>query len=137
MPHENIYATSFGDSPDVKSNRIEVHWMPDRNVDLGVSIPPGEHGAAEENVTIVRRLFASSSADIGKAIYDRLNVPRYDAKTSELEHEQNVKMGAMVLEILDEVYPCAGIWAPLDRPSVNRLIRILRRARDSAFGKDE
>lgn len=30
-----------------------------------------------------------------------------------------------------------GVYAQLDRPGINRLIRHLRRARDQAFGKDE
>jgi len=30
-----------------------------------------------------------------------------------------------------------GLWADLDRQGCNDLIRILRRARDSAFGRDE
>jgi hypothetical protein len=30
-----------------------------------------------------------------------------------------------------------GFWGTFDRASVNRLIRCLRRARDSAFGRDE
>ena len=30
-----------------------------------------------------------------------------------------------------------GLWATLDRTGVNRLIRMLRKARDTAFGKDE
>jgi len=31
----------------------------------------------------------------------------------------------------------SGLWADLDRQGCNDLIRILRRARDSAFGRDE
>ena len=30
-----------------------------------------------------------------------------------------------------------GQYVQLDRPAINRLIRVLRRARDQAFGKDE
>ena len=30
-----------------------------------------------------------------------------------------------------------GLWGTFDRASLNRLIRCLRRARDSAFGRDE
>lgn len=29
-----------------------------------------------------------------------------------------------------------GVWSTLDRDGVNRLIRVLRRARDSTFGAD-
>ena len=30
-----------------------------------------------------------------------------------------------------------GLWATLDRDGINTLIRVLRRARDQAFGRDE
>lgn len=30
-----------------------------------------------------------------------------------------------------------GLWSTLDRQEINDLIRILRRARDAAFGRDE
>lgn len=31
----------------------------------------------------------------------------------------------------------SAVWATLDRDAVNRLIRVLRRARDQAYGRDE
>lgn len=37
----------------------------------------------------------------------------------------------------DESAQFDGLWGTFDRPSVNRLIRCLRRARDAAFGRDE
>jgi len=33
--------------------------------------------------------------------------------------------------------PCAGLYADLGRKQINDLIRLLRRARDHAFGRDE
>ena len=30
-----------------------------------------------------------------------------------------------------------GVWSTLNREGVNRLIRVLRRARDQAYGRDE
>ncbi len=50
-----------------------------------------------------------------------------------------------VLNILDTVAgghradgsSYAGLWSDLDREGVNRLVRVLRRARDAAFGRDE
>lgn len=36
-----------------------------------------------------------------------------------------------------ELDASSGWFVDLDRSEINRLIRILRRARDSAFGKDE
>lgn len=34
-------------------------------------------------------------------------------------------------------YQCRGVWTDIDRKGCNDLIRTLRRARDSAYGKDE
>jgi hypothetical protein len=31
----------------------------------------------------------------------------------------------------------SGLWVDLDRDSINELIRLLRKARDGAYGKDE
>jgi hypothetical protein len=37
-----------------------------------------------------------------------------------------------------EGYPAfRGVWGSLDRAGCNKLIRVLRRARDQAFGRDE
>lgn len=36
-----------------------------------------------------------------------------------------------------ELAAFTGLWATLDREGCNRLIRVLRRARDQAFGRDE
>lgn len=36
-----------------------------------------------------------------------------------------------------EVAPFSGFYVDLDRRGINELIRVLRRARDAAYGKDE
>lgn len=47
-------------------------------------------------------------------------------------------IGENVLNAIDVIAPTyRGLWADLDRAGVNRLIRILRKARDAAFGRDE
>jgi hypothetical protein len=33
--------------------------------------------------------------------------------------------------------PFTGLWGTLDRDGCNRLIRVLRRARDQTFGRDK
>lgn len=37
----------------------------------------------------------------------------------------------------DSYDPCLGVYVDLDRNQINKLIRVLRRARDQAFGRDE
>ena len=43
----------------------------------------------------------------------------------------------LVHEKVDQYDPAAGWWVDLSREQVNRLIRVLRRARDQAYGADE
>lgn len=38
---------------------------------------------------------------------------------------------------IESVVGETGLWTDLDRKGCNDLIRVLRRARDSAFGRDE
>lgn len=50
-----------------------------------------------------------------------------------------VGLADTVFKMLDEelTEDYTGIWSHLDRTGVNRLIRLLRKARDAAFGSDE
>lgn len=46
--------------------------------------------------------------------------------------------GEMLLNAIDvEFSPLDGLYVAMDRRSVNQLIKLLRRARDGAFGRDE
>jgi hypothetical protein len=53
------------------------------------------------------------------------------------------ELGAAIVDILahrggDPSQPSyVAVWATIDRDGANRLIRMLRRARDAAFGRDE
>jgi len=51
------------------------------------------------------------------------------------QREGGVQVG--VEPLVGNVATDAGLWSDLDRQGCNDLIRILRRARDSAFGRDE
>lgn len=39
--------------------------------------------------------------------------------------------------VIEEATPDSGMWSHLDRAGCNALIKAVRRARDSAFGRDE
>ena len=51
------------------------------------------------------------------------------------------QLGSLVLHALhaarDDVIERDGIWATLTRQAANRLVRLVRKARDAAYGKDE
>lgn len=44
--------------------------------------------------------------------------------------------GQSMQDVLQGDFGSAGLWGHLDRDGANRLIRILRRARDATFGAD-
>lgn len=47
-------------------------------------------------------------------------------------------VGRDLLNALDVAYgPCDGLYVSLDRGRVNRVIKMLRKARDAAYGRDE
>lgn len=60
-------------------------------------------------------------------------------KMGELGYEDDDQRARHLLNTLDTVSDGGyqGIWADLDRQACNELIRLLRRARDSAYGRDE
>jgi hypothetical protein len=41
-----------------------------------------------------------------------------------------------IAELLENPEKYNGLWSNLDRQAINRLIRVLRKARDGAFGAD-
>jgi hypothetical protein len=49
----------------------------------------------------------------------------------------HVQVGTYNPLVLDQHSPEAGWYIDLDRAAINRLIRVLRRARDQALGRDE
>lgn len=55
------------------------------------------------------------------------------------EHPERIALWREAIETTtrDGVSLTLGLHAELDRPRINELIRVLRRARDAAFGRDE
>lgn len=59
-----------------------------------------------------------------------------------MRHDADVPESAVLLYDPEPAPPDGvgygrGLWTTLDRDGINRLIRVLRRARDQAFGRDE
>ena len=50
--------------------------------------------------------------------------------------DASVQLATIDLE-MDESDPARGMFADMDRGAINRLIQVLRRARDQAYGRDE
>lgn len=114
MPREKI------ESP-VGPYHVKVGWASDRDVQIGVEVD-GER-------SIFWTLF--NDRDMKASLAEKIqSLPVQDVSAQ--DYAENV------LNILDEVSLMGyqGLWSTLDRSSCNRLIRLIRRARDAAFGAD-
>lgn len=60
-----------------------------------------------------------------------------DFKSSDEEAEFFNQLGRDILDAVTGSSSMDGLWTWLDRPGVNRMVRILRKARDVTFGRDE
>lgn len=80
---------------------------------------------------------------IAKTLLEKLrelgvSVEQPDFFDSDSEAEWLNSVGRATLDsVIANGGPQASLFTWIDRPAVNRLIRLLRKARDSAFGKDE
>lgn len=115
MPKEMIRLT---EGP----NDVHVGWnRDDSQVQIGVE--------GNEGFSLFWKLCGPYTEDIGSEVRKTM---------AEEQPETDTVLGESILNMLDTVvFPYSGIWASLNRSQINQLIKILRRARDSAFGKDE
>lgn len=117
---------------------LVVQWHPDQNlVGLGMELPddvPERHfvDAVYGNVP--------SQTKIGKIFFQRrreLFPEPLDFVTSDQEAEFYNQLGRDILDAVTGSEINDGLWTWMLRPQLNRLIRLLRKARNSAFGADE
>ena len=111
---------------------VKVGWASERHVQVGVE---GDSGRS-----LFWLLYGDKLAQLGSDLSRFFAVP-VDAVSTEAEKEALAERGRGVLNVLDCLSDFgergyAGVWADLDRAGINRLIRILRKARDAAFGAD-
>lgn len=80
------------------------------------------HGPTDESVVKVG--WSDHAVQVGVELNDtrRITIQGVEIRTSETS-------------TTPETY--RGVWANLDREQINRLIRVLRTARDKAYGRDE
>lgn len=148
MPKEHIYTVGQSEQYEV-----QVGWAAERDVQVGVEL----HDAREEHpdyaglpdrrsllwqlfgdIENLRRFGAAMSHYIVESGNAReLSASAIEAKTSDEWHEICEKLAIEVLMKLQDDWKPTGIWATLTREDCNQLIKVLRRARDSAFGRDE
>jgi len=82
---------------------------------------------------------APQQTAIGQLFFEKrgLDLELDPPKDSDGEAEFFNQLGRDILDSITGSSDVCGIWTWLDRPGINRFIRILRKARDTAFGRDE
>ena len=111
MPKEMVPYPSDRETP----NKVELLWVRGQMVQIGVSmLPSGQDWDTK----------------IGTALRGRV------AGTLEATDEE---LGAAAWIAVAESVPAAGgsLWVDLERWQCNALVRLVRKARDQAYGKDE
>lgn len=136
MPKERIH----GDDPGHQPFEVVVGWQRDMDVQVGIEVNSPQ--SSEEPDTLLKVLYDHRLNHIGDAM-------RQFALTRENEALLNCggrELGKKVLDIVEYgVTPGSpavevaytGVWWHPTRHGINSLIRLLRKARDTAFGKDE
>lgn len=120
MPHENINSVSgFG--------RVQIIWKPAGNVQHAYS------DAEEGYVQLLSEdpessaIFPGEPPDVVNEAYTAGRTPGQPAPKDAQSPECSNGYSPI---------PCTGFAVMLDRDGINRTIRMLRRARDAAFGSD-
>lgn len=106
------------------SYSIKVGWAPEQGVQVGAAHPEG------------KSLYWVMLGDSGHAL---ATLGEQIRKLGLVAHEDDEALGRAVLNTLDTINVVVfdSLWSNLDRHRLNRLIRLLRKARDAAFGRDE
>lgn len=121
MPKETIKMGKNSDPGNVFD--VKVGWTKDSYMQIGIE----EKDERSLFWTILDTKVEEIGMEVRKMIFHK------DGPMTDEE------VGAAVLNIMDCAThgPVGGIWTTPGRHEVNELIRVLRRARDSAFGRDE
>lgn len=146
MPKETIYTdTPNSDEDEFPPFAISVGWLKDCDVQVGITTTGDRHfvdailssGTVEDTIINMRHLGASAAIAIRE--YVGAPVELVSAfKTSEDEDRFMFDLGCAISEHLRSRYPeWKSVWWHPGRFQINKLIRLLRTARDSAFGRDE
>ena len=105
---------------------VRIGWQADREVQIGIEQPEGR--------SLFWTLLANRAEHIGAEVR-RIVAEANEPGTQPLG---DTKIGEQVLNMLDtSASSYAGVWSTLGRHECNQVIRVLRRARDQAYGRDE
>ena len=118
MPREVVTRDAF---------QLEVTWGQDTHVQLGLRTSHSTKTSSH----LVTQLYERQMTDVGKAASQAIfATPEPNKDYSDI--------GDKVLRAMQHMSPeFDSLWCDLDRHEINKLIKVLRRARDSAYGRDE
>lgn len=136
MPREVVKpSTPRSDDPFI----IKVGWDANGAVQIGVE--------SDEMRSLAWKLWGGAGTHdqsahtipLGKAVLDAVSAADEELRqpTPADVQRRNDVVARHVLDAFDTAGCFYGVWADLDRQQINRLIRLLRRARDAAYGADE
>lgn len=141
MPKEIIYGSAVSGKEPF---HVKVGWTADREVQVGVESDEGRSlfwiltgTAAIDDDTADQR--QRRLAELGAMVREKMSKTPSPAADDIGRIQSDACLGSEVLNILDEftIIEFSGVWATLDRVACNRLINNIRKARDSAYGRDE
>lgn len=124
---------------------VQVGWQADQDVQLGVELADvredcPDFAALPDRRSLLWQLFGSAE-NLHRFGAEMIEVmERFEApvcRTDDEKHDFIMSVAIETIEKLHEDWRPTGIWSTLSRYECNRLIKVLRRARDSAYGGDE
>ena len=127
MPRETIITSRF---PGDDNFNVKVGWNRDMDVQIGI------------NESLDRSMWwvygGKRVEEIGHEISKIVEQAEREFPGAHNEEDRDTDIGQNVLNLFDTMLGSFdSMWSTLNRKDINDLIRVLRRARDSAFGRDE
>lgn len=138
MPKEWI----IGESRENQPFMLAVGWDKDHDMRVGIQV-------VDRETDILHHLFGGdpeSLRSVGAAFHkwlyrgDGLPIMPQDFRSSDEQDKAFQEAGASVLELVAGTRTFIerdGVWVNIDRRESNGFIQLLRRGRDSAYGKDQ
>lgn len=114
---------------------VKVGWSHENNlVQVGVETDDGR--------SLFWELLESKVSELGEAAMRAVTAEQRIREANKVGENgppaDSVYVGREILNAMDvATLSYRGVWSDLDRDGCNRLVRILRKARDAAFGRDE
>lgn len=135
MPKDIIH-----DMSDSSPFNVKVGWTADCEVQVGVESDEGQSlfwiliGTTSDDDGRLRRL-----AELGAKIREKTSLAPMPAADDIGRIQSDAWLATETLNALDTftIMAYSGVWASLDRRGCNQLIKSVRKARDSAYGRDE